>query len=72
MQPSLRLKNIEKGESAHEKGEKLVKNTETGAAQVDFMSIGQNGLIEALREIDITTLTPIEAMNKLYELQKMI
>ncbi len=32
------------------------------------LSLGEGVLTEALRRIDVTTLTPIEALNKLYEL----
>ncbi len=39
--------------------------------QLSF-SAQESPAIEALRTVDVTTLTPIEALNKLYELQKMI
>ena len=42
------------------------------ALQMDFSALEQNKALEALRSLDVTTLTPIEALNKLYELQKMM
>ncbi|MCH5188041.1 MAG: DNA mismatch repair protein MutS, partial [Oscillospiraceae bacterium] len=41
-------------------------------SQLSFAPAEDSPAVEALKEIDITTLTPIEALNKLYELQKMI
>lgn len=40
-------------------------------AQLSFAA-AESPALDALRAIDVTTLTPIEALNKLYELQKMI
>ena len=37
-----------------------------------FSMIGNDDIIDELREIDIALLTPIDAMNKLYQLQKKI
>ncbi len=67
------LKTVENGEKASEKGV-VIANTEENepSMQIDFMSMGSQKVVDALKEIDVTTLTPIEAMNKLYELQKMI
>ena len=48
------------------------KESVTDDAQLDFVSMGNTKLTEALSKIDVTTLTPIEALNKLYELQKML
>jgi len=40
--------------------------------QIGLFQIGNNEVIEELKKIDIMTLTPIEAMNKLYELQRKV
>ena len=40
--------------------------------QIGFADMENSKVVEALKAIDVTTLTPIEAMNKLYELQKLI
>lgn len=40
--------------------------------QLSFETVSGGALAERLRQIDVTTLTPIEALNKLYELQKLI
>ena len=37
-----------------------------------FDAVNDNDLIEELKEIDVGNLTPIEALNKLYELQNKI
>ena len=65
------LKSVEKGNSALDQGKKIAEKAEE-SAQFDFMSMESNAVTDALRAIDITTLTPIEALNKLYELQKML
>ncbi len=41
-----------------------------GDDQISFADIGTDEVRERLRDIDLNTLTPIEAMNLLYELQK--
>ncbi len=64
------LKSVEGGEKASQKGAEIINAEET--PQMDFASINNQALVDALKEIDVTTLTPIEAMNKLFELQKMI
>ena len=38
--------------------------------QLSFTSSGKDVLIEKLKNIDVNTLTPIEAMTTLFELQK--
>lgn len=69
------LKSVEGTSGAESTGKKIAEsaaNTEKESAQLDFSSFGNTELVDALRGIDVTTLTPIEALNKLYELQKMI
>ncbi len=43
-----------------------------GAMQLTFNSMPDHPVIRKLKETDVNTLTPIEAMNLLYELSKMI
>ncbi len=66
------LKTIENGEKASKKGAEIAGAPIEETGQLDFMSMGNQKVVDALKEIDVTTLTPIEAMNKLFELQKMI
>ena len=39
--------------------------------QIDFSDIKNLEIVDLLRDLDVTTLTPIEALNKLYELVKI-
>ena len=64
------LKMVEGEEKASEKGSKIAGESQSG--QLGFEDMGGSKLADALRSIDVTTLTPIEAMNKLYELQKLL
>ena len=69
------LKSVEGESRGSETGSKIVSNMETqsnDSMQIGFDDMGSNKLRDALKEIDVTTLTPIEAMNKLYELQKLL
>ncbi len=45
-------------------------NEEKDGEQIGMFGIASNEIIEGLKKINVTTMTPIEAMNKLYELQK--
>ena len=47
------------------------KQAEEEASQVSMLDLGGSQIAEKLRDISIETLTPIEALNKLYELKKM-
>jgi DNA mismatch repair protein MutS len=40
--------------------------------QLGLFSTREQGIIDALRELDLDALTPIEAMNRLYELKKTL
>ena len=51
-----------------EKPEKVVKTEPT--AQFDIFDNTRNEIFEELKDMDVTTYTPIEALNKLYELAK--
>ncbi len=60
------LREVESGTISNEKSEKK----ETSDGQIGFETMKATAILEELKEIDATTLTPIEAMNKLYELCK--
>ena len=45
-------------------------STKESSIQLDIFSIKQNQIIEKIRNIDIMTVTPLDAMNLLYELIK--
>ncbi len=69
------LKTVEGETRGSEAGSKIASKMETqsgDSVQIGFEDMGSSKLREALREIDVTTLTPIEAMNKLFELQKLL
>ncbi len=51
-----------------EKGEVPVKREEDNSMQLNFMV--SNPIVDELKNLDPTILTPIEAMNKLYELSQ--
>ena len=42
-----------------------------GDGQIDMSDMKNLEIIDHLRDLDVTTLTPIEALNKLYELVKI-
>ena len=62
------LKKIENGDIQNV-AKPVNKKTEA-AAQIGFEDSVASEIAEELRNLDVTTLTPIEAMNKLYELAK--
>ena len=68
------LQSIETGNKGKEAGKRIAENAESReiSQQIGFDSVENNRITKALKNIDVTTLTPIEAMNKLYELQKML
>ena len=69
------LKTVEGEARASETGGKIaadIQNKEEASMQIGFSDMGNSRLADALKAIDVTTLTPIEAMNKLYELQKLL
>ena len=49
---------------------KVVETEETEELQLSFSSSGKERFIEKVKNIDVNTLTPIEALTKLFELQK--
>ena len=40
--------------------------------QISMLDLGAQQVSQALRDIQVETLTPIEAMNELYKLKKML
>ncbi len=56
-----------KGEAHHEK-----KRSDSDMGQLSLISAAQSPVTEKLEGVDLNTLTPIEAMNLLYELKNMI
>lgn len=52
------------------KGKKV--HHEEASPQLGLEGLADSRVTDALRKLDITTLTPIEALNKLYELQEML
>ena len=51
--------------------QKVSQNTNTEETLFSLLDTGNNKIIDELRNIDINTLTPIEAMKKLYDLVGM-
>ena len=68
------LESVEGNEKGSVKGEKIASASANDESQMQmgFADMGNSKIAEALKNIDVTTLTPIEAMNKLYELQKLL
>ena len=48
------------------------KSNAENTAQLSLMATAQSPVIEKIQSVDLNTLTPIEAMNLLYELKNMI
>ncbi len=63
------LAELESGKAETVVSSKAVSSADT---QLSLISTAQSPVIERLTELDLNTLTPIEAMNILYELKKMI
>ena len=63
------LKNIDNKENRPSTSAVTTNSEETG--QIGFADIKNNRITEELEKLDVTTLTPIEALNKLYELVNM-
>ncbi|MBR7117689.1 MAG: DNA mismatch repair protein MutS [Clostridia bacterium] len=66
------LKDIESGAIRTESAPKSVSTDDTFDLFSGIVASKNTEVIDKLREIDINTLTPIEAMNTLYELKKML
>ncbi len=50
----------------------VVKTTPEESDQVSLLDLSSQQVADALRNINVETLTPIEAMNELYKLKKML
>ncbi len=61
------LQELEQGE-----GKQVVVHSEPQDDQVSMEDLSQRQVADALRGVDVETLTPIEAMNVLYKLKKML
>lgn len=46
------------------------KKSESSIMQMDFMDIGKDNLLKEIMDIDVMNLTPMESMNRLYEIVK--
>ncbi len=70
------LSNFEKGElnqrvlSRFSDG--MTEENTTDQRQLNLFSMSEHPVINELRTIDVTNLTPVDALNKLYQLQKML
>ena len=53
-------------------GAYIVKKKEENTSQFDIFDTVSNEVVEELKTMDVTTFTPIEALNKLYELAKKV
>ena len=68
------LKELESG-SINDSSEKLLNISENEIAedmQLSLIPNSNNAITEKLKNVDINTLTPIEAMNLLYELKNLV
>lgn len=54
------------------KGETVVKTVAEDNSQLSLLSAVQNPIADRLANIDVNTLTPIEALNLIYELKSMV
>lgn len=64
------LNSIEKNDGTGVKINVRGKKAEEPSPQLDFADTGSMELARELKNLDATTLTPIEAMNKLFELSQ--
>lgn len=66
------LKALEEGTVVAEPKKRAKVNMEAALDQISMMDNSNNEVIEKLQKLDLNVLTPIEAMNILYEMKKMI
>jgi DNA mismatch repair protein MutS len=64
------LKSLESQQSVSLGVTPKVKTEESEEIQLSFATSGKESFIEKVKNIDVNTLTPIEALTKLFELQK--
>ena len=65
------LKELENGDRPVEDTPSIKKREEI-QQQISLIPSGENLVVEKLRQLDVNTLTPIEAMNALFELWKLV
>jgi DNA mismatch repair protein MutS len=65
------LAELESGQSAQSAGGRA-PDADSADAQMSLEDIGARGAAERLRQADIDTMTPLEALNLLHELKKLI
>ncbi len=66
------LKEIEEKHNVSPVKSQMPKNTADLSGTLALDSLEEDRVIEEIKKIDINTLTPIEALTKLYELRKML
>jgi len=66
------LESIEEGKGVLPPKAQVAPSFEVETDQVSLMDLGGNQLIARLKGLDLNTLTPLEAMNLLYELKKSV
>jgi DNA mismatch repair protein MutS len=62
------LENLEKDEKGRGRRERL--RQEMAAAQLSMFPSGPHPVVEELQKLDVDSLSPLEALTKLYELQE--
>ena len=65
------LGKLEEGEEVKPAGKKKA-HAEAPGDQMSFTAVIPSEVEEKLKQIDVNTLTPIEALNKLYELKTLL
>lgn len=65
------LKELEGADGKPKSNTKKMPEEETAVSQLTLLTSSDGGVEKFIREIDLNSLTPIEALNKLYELKKM-
>ena len=64
------LKGLESGDGDISVPKSMVKHTEETGDQISLLDYGTHPALEKLRALDVNTLTPIEALQTLYELHQ--
>ena len=62
------LASVEGGKSPIDGGEKIQANIETNRAEAE----SERKIKDFILSLDVTTLTPLEALNELYKLQQKV
>jgi hypothetical protein len=64
-----RTKNRRTGEPENQRSDNGQRTTDNG--QLSLFEVAPNPLIEMVRRMNVNELSPLEALTKLYELQKL-